>query len=64
MKSKKRSKQIGEISELLILPTGKILVHNLTPDFVALLSRLNPDCKEIASRLIQHSTSNNHELPN
>jgi hypothetical protein len=63
MKSKKTSKPSGEGSELLILPTGKILVHNLTPPLASLLSKLNPDCKEIASRLIQRQTST-HELPN
>jgi len=29
-------------SELLILPSGRILVHNLTPVMAALLAELNP----------------------
>ena len=38
-------------SELLILPDGKILVHNLTQPFAELLKELNPDCEQISSRL-------------
>jgi hypothetical protein len=38
-------------TELLILPDGRILVHNLTQPFAELLSELNPDCEQIASRL-------------
>ncbi len=38
-------------SELLILPDGKILVHNLTQPFAELLKELNPDCEQINSRL-------------
>jgi hypothetical protein len=29
-------------TELLVLPDGRILVHNLTPDFADLLNELNP----------------------
>jgi hypothetical protein len=54
---KKRSlnadrKSSGEklVSELLILPDGRILVHNLTRPFAELLAELNPDCEQIASR--------------
>jgi len=32
----------GSHSELLILPDGRILVHNLTPTMAALLRELNP----------------------
>ena len=38
-----------QVSELLILPDGQILVHNLTPAFAGLLRELNPD-DEISSR--------------
>ena len=37
-------------SELLILPDGRILVHNLTQPFAELLLGLNPDDEQIASR--------------
>jgi len=40
----------GSTSELLILPDGRILVHNLTPLFAALLSDLNPADEQIRSR--------------
>ena len=40
-----------QVSELLILPDGRILVHHLTPAFAGLLAGLNPDCEPIASRI-------------
>jgi hypothetical protein len=40
----------NQVSELLILSDGQILVHNLTPAFAGLLAGLNPDCEPIASR--------------
>jgi hypothetical protein len=39
------------VSELLIMPDGRILVHNLTPVFAGLLHKLNPDAEQISSRL-------------
>jgi hypothetical protein len=39
------------VSELLILPDGQILVHNLTPAFAGLLRKLNPDNEQISSRV-------------
>jgi hypothetical protein len=39
------------VTELLILPDGRILVHNLTPAFAGLLHELNPDAEQISSRL-------------
>jgi len=41
----------NQVSELLILPDGQILVHNLTPAFAGLLAGLNPDCEPITSRI-------------
>ena len=38
-------------TELLILPDGRILVHNLTPTFAALLSALNPADEQIRQRV-------------
>jgi hypothetical protein len=37
-------------TELLILPDGRILVHNLTQPFAELLHELNPIDEQIASR--------------
>ncbi len=37
-------------SELLLLPDGRILVHNLTPAFAGLLKKLNPDDEQIRLR--------------
>jgi hypothetical protein len=41
------------ITEMLILPDGRVLVHSLTPCFAELLRELNPDCGEITSRTQQ-----------
>jgi hypothetical protein len=48
-------------TELLILPDGQILVHNLTQPFAELLHELNPDCEQITSRITPRA-SINHEL--
>ena len=37
-------------TELLILPDGQILVHNLTQPFAELLHKLNPGDGQISSR--------------
>lgn len=37
-------------TELLLLPDGRILVHNLTPAFAGLLKELNPDDEQIRRR--------------
>ncbi|MGA2786716.1 MAG: hypothetical protein ABSF60_04240 [Verrucomicrobiota bacterium] len=44
-----------QVSELLILPDGRILVHNLTQPFADLLHELNPDDEQISSRVLHHS---------
>lgn len=36
--------------ELLILPDGRILVHNLTPELAALLSALDPSDEQMRQR--------------
>jgi len=54
---------IGALTtELLIMPDGQILVHNLTQPFAELLSELNPNCEQIHSR-ITSPASPSHELP-
>jgi hypothetical protein len=50
-------------SELLILPDGRILVHNLTQPFAELLRELNPNDGQISPRATCHSPLS-HELPN
>jgi hypothetical protein len=58
------------MTELLILHTGEILVHNLTPAMAAILSELNPEDGAIQPRAgvkwlkQNNSLSSNHELPN
>jgi len=57
--NKTHHKSAGEsqVSELLILPDGQILVHNLTPAFAGLLHELNPDAEQIASRVTRHPSA-------
>ena len=43
-----------QVSELLILPDGRILVHNLTQPFAELLHELNPNAEQISSRVTRH----------
>jgi len=54
-------------TELLILPDGHILVHNLTTAFADLLHELNPACEQITDRTrpFTHHASRftSHELP-
>jgi len=58
------SREVGALTtELLILPNGQILVHNLTQPFAELLAELNPNCEQINSRITDHS-SPPHEFPN
>lgn len=40
-----------QVSELLILPDGRILVHNLTQPFADLLHELNHGDEQITSRI-------------
>lgn len=49
------------MTELLILPDGKILVHNLTQPFAELLAELNPNCEQITSRITNYE-SRSHEF--
>ena len=55
-RTKKKCESSGEshVSELLVLPDGRILVHNLTPAFAGLLHELNPDAEQISSRVTRH----------
>ena len=40
----------GSTSELLLLADGRILVHNLTPAFAAVLREMNPADEQIQPR--------------
>jgi hypothetical protein len=51
----------SQVSEFLILPDGRILVHNLTQPFAELLSGLNLEDKQFMSRVTCH-LSPSHEL--
>ena len=53
--------EIHLTTELLILPDGQILVHNLTQPFAELLAELNPNCEQISARA-QTSASLKHEF--
>ena len=48
-KARQRGASSG-VSELLLLPDGRILVHNLTPEFARLWRELNPDDPQILPR--------------
>ena len=56
------------VSELLLLPDGRVLVHNLTPAFADLLHELNPEDGQISPRARQatHHASRitTDDLPN
>jgi hypothetical protein len=66
MESNVKSKQFkteASYSEFLILPGGKILAHNLTPDMARILSELNPADKPMRRRA-NLKTISKHEFPN
>jgi hypothetical protein len=50
-------------SEILILPDGKILAHNLTPAAAGLLAKLNPLDRAMRRRAKSRQLST-HEFPN
>jgi hypothetical protein len=66
--SKAKCQSNAATSELLLLPDGRLLVHNLTSDFARLLAELNPGDSQIAPRSLsakEYETLNlPHELPN
>ena len=50
-------------TELLILPDGRILVHNLTPVMAALLAELNPADEPMRERASGRSSSFSQPRP-
>ena len=64
MKEQEQNKNTDPLTtELLILPDGRILVHNLTGPFADLLLELNPDAQEIRSRASTSRTTPHDSLP-
>jgi hypothetical protein len=54
------------LSELLILPDGRVLVHNLTPAFADMLHELKPDDGQIrprARRITRHAPRTTPHTP-
>lgn len=62
MKQKSRKAETDS-SEILILPDGKILAHNLTPEVAQVLAELNPADAAMCRRA-NRKNNLNHELPN
>lgn len=52
-----------ETSELLLLPDGRVLLHNLTPAMARWLAELNPNDPQLAPRAAsktEHATRNTY----
>ena len=50
-----------ESSELLLLPDGRILAHNITPQMAALLAELDPHNATLRERAVQVSLKTDKE---
>lgn len=59
---KPHSKKSELLSELLIMPDGKIYAHNLTPEMARVLSELNPADESIKQRVMTHVNSETKKL--
>lgn len=46
----KKKREPRENSDIMILPDGRILAHNVSPELARLLSRLNPSNKALQRR--------------
>jgi hypothetical protein len=51
------------LTELMLLPNGQILIHNLTPAFAALLRQLNFADKQMAARTRPPQSANHRIHP-
>ena len=62
---KQSPRQAIFMSELLVLPDGRILVHNLTQPMAKLLRELNPEDRQIAPRDLapRAAQANSHHEP-
>jgi hypothetical protein len=52
----------ASLSDLLVLPDGNILAHNLTPALAELLKELNPGDEQLRRRLLPPERHENHDL--
>jgi hypothetical protein len=52
----------GAVSEILILPGGRVLAHNITPEMARALATLNPADESIRPR-VTGKNKVKHELP-
>lgn len=52
MKSPRPKTTRCSTTELLLLPDGQILVHNLTPAMAAVLAKLNPNDELMRERMV------------
>ncbi len=64
----KSSAPMPESAEVLILPDGKILAHNITPEMAAVLAELQPENHLMQQRAAQTArqpkcNSGQHEHP-
>jgi hypothetical protein len=50
------------MSELLIMPDGRIYVHNLTPALAAVLSQLDPGDVSFRQRVVTHVDAETKKL--
>jgi hypothetical protein len=62
---KQRGKSAAEkpVSEMLILPDGRIFAHNITPEMARVLAKLNPADAAMRRRALRKDNLK-HELPN
>ena len=56
----KPSPKITDTTELLLLPNGQILAHNITPTMAALLADLNPFDEPMRQRAAASVASGKH----
>lgn len=63
--NRRRAKTSAEkaVSEILILPDGRIFAHNITPVIADVLAELNPADEAMSRRATSNITFKN-ELPN
>jgi hypothetical protein len=59
---KSQSNKAELLSEVMIMPDGKIYAHNLTPEMAKVLSELNPADESIKQRVITHVNAETKKL--
>ena len=63
IKRRKKSTAEKPVSEMLILPDGRVFAHNITPEMARVLAKLNPADEAMSRRALRKNTLK-HELPN